>query len=81
VTSPVPPVLSRAWILSRGFNAVMRVRNVIWRPPFIMYYLTFRLPQCVAMLEAEGFSVALTPGLFEPPFEERRLVIATKVGR
>jgi SAM-dependent methyltransferase len=81
LTSPVPPVLSRAWILSRGFNTVMRVRNAIWRPPFIMYYLTFRLPECVAVLEAKGFSVALTPGLFAPPAEECQLVIATKMGR
>jgi ubiquinone/menaquinone biosynthesis C-methylase UbiE len=81
VTSPVPPILSRAWILSRGFNTVMRVRNAIWRPPFIMYYLTFRLPACVALLEAEGFSVALPPGVFESPSDERQLVIATKGGR
>jgi SAM-dependent methyltransferase len=81
VTSPVPPVFSRAWILSRGFNTVMRMHNAIWRPPFIMYYLSFRLPECLAVLKAEGFSVALTPSLFEPPSEERQLVIATKVGR
>jgi ubiquinone/menaquinone biosynthesis C-methylase UbiE len=79
LTSPLPPILSRAWVLSRGFNVVMRVRNAIWRPAFIMYYLTFRLWECVAMLRSEGFSIALTPSLSEHLFKGCRLVIATKV--
>ena len=26
-----------------GFDTAMRVRNALWRPPFVMYYRTFRL--------------------------------------
>src|SRR5207244_8843160 len=41
---PPPPLSLRCW-LSHGFNAVMRVRNALVKPPFIMYYLTFLVPR------------------------------------
>src|SRR5690606_33297695 len=46
VTSELPPITSPSLWLARGFNAAMRVRNAIWKPEFIMYYLTFLLPRC-----------------------------------
>jgi len=57
LTSTMPPLSSPAWWVARGFNAVMRVRNALIRPPFVMYYLTFLLPRARALLEARGFSV------------------------
>jgi ubiquinone/menaquinone biosynthesis C-methylase UbiE len=54
-----PPTWSKRNLLSRGFNAVMRVRNVVWRPAFVMYYLTFTLPEIVPTLEAHGFEVQI----------------------
>ena len=57
------PTSARFW-RSHLFNAAMHTRNFFWRPPFIMYYLTFLLPYCKGMLEAHGFAVIERPGLF-----------------
>ncbi|WP_189824847.1 class I SAM-dependent methyltransferase [Streptomyces finlayi] len=40
-----------------GFDAVMRVRNALWRPPFVMYYRGFTLADVTAELSAAGFAV------------------------
>lgn len=61
---PPRPGSVRFW-RSHLFNAAMHVRNFLWRPPFIMYYLTFLLPYCRGMLETHGFIVVERPGLFE----------------
>src|SRR5262249_23581457 len=45
VTADPPPLLSLRWWVARGFNAAMRVRNALVKPPFIMYYLTFLVPR------------------------------------
>jgi SAM-dependent methyltransferase len=70
---------SRYWI-SRGFNAAMHLRNAVWRPPFIMYYLTFLLPEASDLLERNGFRVRVVEGAFEPPFEPYQLVEGRKIG-
>jgi SAM-dependent methyltransferase len=57
VTAP-PPVPSPAYWTLLGFDAVMRLRNAVWRPPFVMYYRTFRLPDVRRELTRAGFSVA-----------------------
>ncbi|GAA2110369.1 class I SAM-dependent methyltransferase [Streptomyces synnematoformans] len=57
---PVPAparVGSRGYWALWGFDAVMRVRNALWRPRFVMYYRTFRLPDVRADLERAGFAV------------------------
>jgi ubiquinone/menaquinone biosynthesis C-methylase UbiE len=79
VTVPSVPLRSPAWWLARGFNAAMHVRNAVWRPAFVMYYLTFLLPRARALLEAAGFSVAVREAIFAPPFERFVLVVATRV--
>jgi len=38
---------------------VMRVRNAVWRPPFVMYYRAFRLGEVRAELARAGFEVEL----------------------
>ena len=78
VTTRMPPVLSRAYLLSRGFNATMRVRNALIKPAFVMYYLTFLLPDVKAKLENAGFDVAVEENCFEAPFESAILVTATR---
>jgi len=35
-----PPVTSRWYWALAGFDLAMRVRNAVWRPPFVMYYRT-----------------------------------------
>lgn len=56
-TSEMPPVRSRAWWILRTFNGVMRVRNAVLKPEFIMYYLTFTWPAVRGLLERHGFAV------------------------
>jgi SAM-dependent methyltransferase len=57
-----PPAPSSPWYWAfAGFDAALRVRNALWRPPFVMYYRTFPLGAVRADLEAAGFAVRLTP--------------------
>jgi SAM-dependent methyltransferase len=59
---PAPPRIgSRLYWQLWGFDAAMRVRNLLWRPRFVMYYRTFRLPDVLADLGRAGFSVELDP--------------------
>ncbi|MDT9699937.1 class I SAM-dependent methyltransferase [Streptomyces sp. P17] len=68
VVAPPRPGSWAYWMLL-GFDAVMRVRNAVWRPPFVMYYRAFRLGEVCPELERAGFSVALEP---LPDFGRRR---------
>lgn len=52
------PRMRDAWFwMAHGFNAVMRVRNAVLKPEFIMYYLTFMWPEIRSKLERAGFVV------------------------
>ncbi|MDN3296032.1 class I SAM-dependent methyltransferase [Streptomyces ficellus] len=55
-----PRVGSPAYWQLWAFDAAMRLRNLLWRPRFIMYYRTFRLPDVVQDLSRTGFTVELT---------------------
>jgi ubiquinone/menaquinone biosynthesis C-methylase UbiE len=69
-----------------GFDLAMRVRNAVWRPPFVMYYRTCRLPALCADLNEAGFTtttIALTVALTVPDRRQDgtpryRLVLARK---
>ncbi|MFK4148659.1 class I SAM-dependent methyltransferase [Streptomyces sp. NPDC004065] len=52
-----PGPRSRAFWTLLGFDAVMRVRNALWRPPFVMYYRAFRFGDVRRELERAGFHV------------------------
>jgi ubiquinone/menaquinone biosynthesis C-methylase UbiE len=78
VTGYMPPWHSRQYLVSRAFNAAMRVRNAIRRPPFVMYYLTFLLPAIQRLLERQGFDVAVHDAAFTGQFQKLKVVIATK---
>jgi SAM-dependent methyltransferase len=69
VTADKPPVYDLRALVARGFNAAMRARNAFLSPPFIMYYLTFLLPDVERLLRWKGFEVELHRGLFAGPFE------------
>ncbi|MFF3335171.1 class I SAM-dependent methyltransferase [Streptomyces sp. NPDC002888] len=58
VLAPPRPTSPAFWMLL-GFDAVMRVRNALWRPPFVMYYRAFRLGDVRRELERAGFRVDL----------------------
>jgi hypothetical protein len=76
----MPETTSTGYWFSRAFNAAMRVRNALWSPPFVMYYLTFLLPEAKSLLEREGFAVRVIEELFAEPFARYRLVDARKTG-
>lgn len=77
VTSEMPPLTSPWRWAAHAFNAAIRVRNALHKPPFIMYYLTFTLPRCRELLEARGFDVEVHNGLFAPQYARACLVTAT----
>ncbi|MCX4751087.1 class I SAM-dependent methyltransferase [Kitasatospora sp. NBC_01287] len=57
-----PPRVSSPWYWAlTGFDAAMRVRNAVWRPPFVMYYRSCPLRAVRADLVAAGFAVTLAP--------------------
>jgi SAM-dependent methyltransferase len=56
-----PPVSSARYWALLGFDLAMRARNAVRRPPFVMYYLTGRLPALRTDLAAAGFTVTAVP--------------------
>jgi SAM-dependent methyltransferase len=56
-----PPVTSGGYWALLGFDLAMRVRNAVWRPPFVMYYRTCPLPALRSDLTATGFTVTTVP--------------------
>jgi SAM-dependent methyltransferase len=80
VTAEAPPWFTPRALQARAFNAAMRVRNAVWRPPFVMYYLTFLLPRARVLLEAAGLDVEVRRGVLPAPYERYALVIAHKRG-
>ena len=58
----LPPVTSPWHWAALGFDTVMRVRNAVWRPPFVMYYRTTAPAAVRADLVAAGFTVETVTG-------------------
>lgn len=58
VGAPPRPGSAGYWTML-GFDAAMRVRNALWRPPFVMYYRTFRLGDVGRELSRAGFRAGL----------------------
>jgi ubiquinone/menaquinone biosynthesis C-methylase UbiE len=55
------PITSRWYWALLGFDLAMRVRNAVWRPPFVMYYKNCPLPAVRSDLIASGFTVSMVP--------------------
>jgi SAM-dependent methyltransferase len=74
---------SRAYWTLLGFDTAMRVRNALWKPPFVMYYRTFRLGDVGRELARTGFRVDLhaLPGFGRRPdgSPRARLVVARRL--
>src|ERR1039458_8699563 len=60
VGAPQPITSGWYWALL-GFDLAMRVRNAVWRPPFVMYYRTCPLHAVRNDLTASGFTVTTLP--------------------
>jgi ubiquinone/menaquinone biosynthesis C-methylase UbiE len=74
-----PPRSLDAWFwMAHGFNAVMRVRNALLRPPFIMYYLTFLWPDVRPLLERHGLRVVAHESSCPAPYEKVVIVTAER---
>jgi SAM-dependent methyltransferase len=77
-----PPLTSVSHWAMLGFDLAMRVRNAVWRPPFVMYYRTSTLPAVRDDLTAAGFAVtavALTNlGRHRDGSPRYRLILAHK---
>lgn len=78
VTTPMPSLWSKWYWLARLFNGTMRVRNLLWPPPFIMYYLTFRLPEVATLFEEQGLTVEVRELGLEGLWAPGQLVLATR---
>lgn len=78
ITTYMPSPISPHYWLSRLFNAAMHMRNFVKKPEFIMYYLTFLLPQVAALLREHGFEVEERSMGFKGIWSAARLVIATR---
>lgn len=76
VTAEPPPLWSLVGLLARLFNLAMRIRNLLVRPPFVMYYLTFLLPRARKLLVERGFEVEVLWGVFPRPFSRCCVVVA-----
>ncbi|AOW85631.1 class I SAM-dependent methyltransferase [Streptomyces olivaceus] len=83
VAAPPRPGSRGYWALL-GFDAAMRVRNALWRPPFVMYYRTFRLGNVGRELSRAGFRAdlhALPEFGYRPDGSPRvRMVVARAAG-
>ena len=79
-----PSATSRWYWALLGFDLAMRVRNAVWRPPFVMYYRTCPLPAVRADLTAAGFAVTTIPltalGLRGDGSPRYRLILARQAG-
>ena len=79
-----PPATSRWYWALLGFDLAMRVRNAVWRPPFVMYYRTWPLPAVRDDLTASGFTVTTVPltalGRRRDGSPRCRLVLARRAG-
>lgn len=76
------PITSVAYWATLGFDLVMRVRNAVWRPPFVMYYRTNPLAAVGSDLTAAGFTVTTVPltalGQHRTGDPRYRLIVARK---
>jgi ubiquinone/menaquinone biosynthesis C-methylase UbiE len=77
-TSTRPKPSSPWFWQAHVFNNVMRVRNALLKPEFIMYYLTFLWPEVSPLLERHGFEVEVQKGRCPAPYERAVIVVAKK---
>lgn len=81
ITAPPRPGSFGYWTLL-GFDTVMRVRNAVRRPTFVMYYRTFRLADVERELTRAGFRTELHAldefGRRRDGSPRARMVVATR---
>ncbi|OHB77160.1 MAG: SAM-dependent methyltransferase [Planctomycetes bacterium RBG_16_59_8] len=78
--STLPPRWSRNYWILHGFDLAMKFRNAFLHPAFHMYYVNFLLPDALALLEREGYSIDSCEPIVPRADDTLHLVIATKCG-
>lgn len=67
------------WLyLAAGFDLAMWLRNRLWRPPFVMYYLAWPWRRTRRRLHEAGFAVESRHLALDGAASRLRLVIATR---
>jgi len=83
IGAPPSPTSPGYWAVL-GFDLAMRIRNAVWRPPFVMYYRTCTLPAVSDHLAACGFTVTTVPltalGRRPDGSPRGRLIVARRPG-
>ena len=77
-TSEMPKPTNAWWWAARSFNAVMRVRNALIKPEFIMYYLTFTWPEVKPLMNRWVSRVECLKNRVPAPYDRTVLVVGTK---
>ena len=77
----MPGLSSPSLWLSRGFNAVMHFRNLLFPQEFVMFYLSTCLERMETLLPEMGYELDVREGLFAEPFERMLVVSAAKRAR
>ena len=80
LTAVMPTPLQPAWWMARSFNAVMRVRNAVLKPEFIMYYLLFTADHATRVLSDAGFDVHIDRDVLPHPYRRLHVLTATRPG-
>ncbi len=65
-------------LLAKGFDVLMKLRNAVIEPPFVMYYGNLALGPAERTLKQIGFELELLPNLFPAPFEQLKLTVAQR---
>jgi SAM-dependent methyltransferase len=70
----------RPWVYlpALAFDLIMRLRNLLWRPKFVMYYLSFVLPEAARVVERSGLHCHILEGNFAAPFSQLKILRAEK---
>ena len=78
VLSHFPRKTRLLYWLALTFDSLMKVRNLLWKPEFVMYYLSFPLDRAEHLMKSIGLSVEIVSDVFPVPFTQLKLVVATK---
>ena len=78
VTARWPPWWSPQLWLAAAFDGILWLRNRLWRPQFIMYYLSWPLDRSLRLLRASGFTTEALPVSLRGRQTRLRLVVATR---
>lgn len=80
LTAERPAPWTREYWMLRGFDAVMRVRNRLLEPRFVMYYGHFDLPVAIGRLVEAGLDPHVRP-LGDPELPGLRVLVGHKPTR